>query len=219
MENIWIIGAGRFGKIAMERLAAQKSDRSFLVVDTNAGHLPAGAHPRVTVIEADGSAFLKRALSPQKAPEWIIPALPVHLAAQWCLGQWADIQVQRCTPPGGIESFLPNLLCGVSGDLYVSMATVRCPDNCPEPADHCPVTGEKRLENMFDKIRQMKISGFEVLLIRSRQLAPGVGGYRPGDLFQLRRRLAEKTGKFLVATACRCHGVITPVTASGNQGM
>ncbi|MBS3733228.1 MAG: potassium transporter [Desulfobacterales bacterium] len=219
MENIWIIGAGRFGKIAIERLAAQKSDRSFLVVDTNAGHLSAEVHPRVTVIEADGSAFLKRTLSRQKGPEWIIPALPVHLAAQWCLGQWADIQVQRCTPPGGIESFLPNLLCGVSGDLYVSMATVQCPDNCPEPADFCPVTGEKRLENMFNKIRQMKIPGFEVLLIQSRQLAPGVGGYRPEDLFQLRRRLAEKTGEFLVATACRCHGVITPVTASGNQGM
>ena len=219
MENIWIIGAGRFGKIAMERLAAQKRDRSFLVVDTDAGHLPVGSKNHVRVINEDGSAFLKRTLFRQNAPEWIIPALPVHLAAQWCLGQWADIQVQRCTPPGGIESFLPNLLCGISGDLYVSMATVQCPDNCPEPASYCPVAGEKRLENMFDKVRQMKITGFEVLLVQSRQLAPGVGGYRPEDLFRLRRQLAEKTGKFLVATACRCHGVITPVTASGNQGM
>lgn len=219
MESIWIIGAGRFGKIALERLSAENTGRRFFVVDTNAGHLPVGLKSHVTVINEDGSAFLKRALPLQPAPEWIVPALPVHLAAQWCLGQWADIRVRRCTPPEGIESCLPNPLCGMTGDLYVSMATFQCPDNCPEPADYCPVTRKKRLENMYDKIRQMKIPGFEVLLVQSRQLAPGVGGYRPEALFWLRRHLKQKTGEFLVATACRCHGVITPVTVSGNPGM
>ncbi|MBS3810083.1 MAG: potassium transporter [Desulfobacterales bacterium] len=213
MERIWIIGAGRFGKIALERLASQSKDRRFLVVDSEAGNLTFETQSNVELRHEDGAAFLKRELDQQHAPDWIIPALPVHLAARWCLDEGGGLQVCRCMPPEGVESFLPNLICGISGDLYVSIADFMCPDNCPEPADHCPMTGKKREENMSDKIRRMKIPGFKVLVLQSRQLAPGVGGYRPEELFGLRREVEEKTGKFLIATACRCHGVITPVEA------
>lgn len=217
MERIWIIGAGRFGKMAFERLAFQRRDRSFLVVDSDAGNLAFETQSGVWFRHEDGTAFLKRELDQQHAPDWIIPALPVHLAAQWCLGTRTGVRVRRCTPPEGVEPFLPNLLCGVSGDLYVSMADFMCPDNCPEPADHCPMTGKKREENVFEKIGRMKIPGFKVLVLQSRQLAPGVGGYRAEGLFWLHRQLAEKPGRFLVATACRCHGVITPLETCGNQ--
>lgn len=214
MERIWIIGCGRFGKIALERLSDENSSRRLRVVDSNPAQLPAACPPGVNITAEDGVLFLKRALARDQAPDWIVPALPVHLAAEWCLGRYPGGRViRRCSPPEGLECKLPNFMRGVSGDLYVSRASFYCPDDCPEPAGWCPLTGEERMENMFDRIRQVKVSGFDTIVVQSRQLAPGVGGCRPGDLFRVSRRLAENDGKFLVATACRCHGVITPVEA------
>ncbi|MFW6011335.1 MAG: hypothetical protein ACOC8Q_02385, partial [Desulfosalsimonas sp.] len=59
---------------------------------------------------------------------------------------------------------------------------------------------------------KIKIPGFEMLVLRSRQLAPGVGGYRPDQLFALHEKLTETSGNYLIATSCRCHGVVTAVS-------
>jgi len=49
-----------------------------------------------------------------------------------------------------------------------------------------------------------------VHVIRSRQLAPGLGGYRVRDLKELLGKVSEAgKGKWLVATACNCHGIVT----------
>jgi hypothetical protein len=47
------------------------------------------------------------------------------------------------------------------------------------------------------------------LVVRSRQLAPGVGGYRPEDLFSMYERVQKGASPFLISTACRCHGVVS----------
>lgn len=214
MERIWIIGCGRFGKIALERLSALKSKISFTVVDPNPAGLPEpGAH--LEIINDDGVLFLKKNLARQSAPDWIIPALPVHLAAEWCMNNAGPYPVTRCPPPGELENMLPNPVYGPSGDIYASMADFKCPDNCPEPADHCPVTQKKREENLFDRLERMENPEFEMLVLRSRQLAPGVGGYQPENLFDIQKKLTEKPARYLLATACRCHGVITPMVTDG----
>ncbi|MBT4089646.1 MAG: hypothetical protein HOE30_14255 [Deltaproteobacteria bacterium] len=41
------------------------------------------------------------------------------------------------------------------------------------------------------------------------RLAPGVGGYRPEDLYNLSGKINRVKGSLLICTACRCHGVIT----------
>ena len=105
--------------------------------------------------------------------------------------------------------YLPNPLFGKSGDVYVSYADFLCPDNCPEPKDHCFVTGKPRGTFMFDRLSRLSFPGFSSLNIRSHQLAPGVGGYRPESLFALLEKVRQAENDLVVSTACRCHGVLT----------
>jgi len=65
---------------------------------------------------------------------------------------------------------------------------------------------------MFELIERLIVPDFKVLTIRSFQLAPGVGGY---TLHSLRSTLAAITSgqNFLIATSCRCHGIITAIQA------
>jgi hypothetical protein len=92
--------------------------------------------------------------------------------------------------------------------LYASIATFRCPDNCDEPVDCCTVTGEPRLANLFDVFRRIEIGGYLIQVVRSYQLAPGVGGYQLSILWRLLEEVRSTEKDVLIATACRCHGVI-----------
>lgn len=209
-KDVWVVGFGRFGKLALQRLRKIKADSTFLVVDTVSTEREA-ALDNVQFINQDGVSFLKRQLEEGRSPNWIVPAVPIHLAAEWCLRSLGQSRVQRIAAPDGIEAYVPSLMQGDSGDAYVSLATFQCPDDCPEPADYCTATREKRERNLFDVLREMQIPGYKVLVLRSHQLAPGVGGYKGKDLLQLRSFLTDSQGRFLLATACRCHGVITAI--------
>ena len=98
---------------------------------------------------------------------------------------------------------------GADGNVYTSHATFRCPETCSEPVDVCTVTDEPRKKDMYEILRDIQISNFEPLVIRSHQLGPGIGGYRPEELFGLNKRLDSVCYGALVGTACRCHGVMT----------
>lgn len=218
MQTLWIIGCGRFGHLAIERLGSGKQPKKFVVVEPNPDHLPL-PRANMEIVRQDGVEFLKQHLilknapDPKNAPDWIIPALPVHLAALWLMTESGPARIARCSPPEGLKDHLPNPIFGPTGDIYTSMADFICPDNCPEPADYCPATGKKRGQNLFEWLETLALKGFDMQVIRSRQLAPGVGGYKPQSLFELKTNISQKPGKHLVATACRCHGVITPVSS------
>jgi hypothetical protein len=47
-----------------------------------------------------------------------------------------------------------------------------------------------------------------VVVVRSWQLAPGVGGYPAKYLEERLHEVSRRAGTYLVATSCRCHGVI-----------
>jgi hypothetical protein len=63
------------------------------------------------------------------------------------------------------------------------------------------------------------LPGYQVKVIPSRQLAPGVGGYAPGRLLGLARELEDLRGNVLIATACRCHGVMHGLRRSGVESV
>ncbi|MGM0787682.1 MAG: potassium transporter, partial [Thermodesulfobacteriota bacterium] len=121
MEYIWIIGCGRFGKIALDRLSEQKGEKIFMVVDPDPDSLPEPS-AGVKFIKEDGVFFLKNHLEEKNAPEWIIPAVPVHLAARWCITtDHGDLSVRTCPPPGELKHQVPNPVFGPSGDIYTSL--------------------------------------------------------------------------------------------------
>lgn len=209
-ETLWIIGAGRFGMIALERLSRIKKDARFVVVDPDERRFFPVEHPRCAFENTDGVDFLLRRLDPESPPDWIIPALPVHLAAEWCLGRLAP-RSRRIPVDDGLDALLPNPVRGAGGDIYVTHADFLCPDDCPEPAHTCTVTEKPRKPDMFGLLEDVRYQDFRSLVIRSSQLGPGVGGYRPDQLFDLLTCLENGGGRFLVSTACRCHGVVTGI--------
>lgn len=209
MEKIWVIGIGSFGLLAVERLSKKYKNVNFVLADSENKRFELIECPNCTLEQADGVNFLWENLSPANAPDWIIPALPVHLSAQWCLKSLGLEYIAPVEIPYEIDSLIPNPMHGPGGDVYVTHASFLCPDNCSEPEDTCTVTREKRKENMFDLLENINLPGFDSLVIRSHQLAPGVGGYKPAQLFDLKEKIKNAGEKLIVSTACRCHGVIT----------
>ena len=209
MEKIWIIGIGQFGKLAYQRLAKSKKERRFVLVDPVKENLVQCEGPDTTLEQADGVDFLEQYLDVGNKPDWIIPALPVHLAAEWFLVRMGPEQLRRVLLPSDIDTLLPNPIHGADGNIYASHADFRCPDDCAEPRDICTVTGEKRKKNMFEILGDLKFDSFQSLNMRSHQLGPGIGGYRADHLLDLLAQVEQARGRLLVSTACRCHGVIT----------
>jgi hypothetical protein len=205
-----ILGAGKFGRLALARLARQEAAASFVVVERRQEALAAGrdlAIPKVEWVAAEAIAFLAANLGDNPPWDWLIPMVPVHVACAWLLAgplkNW-----EATTVPEELEQLALVWFRGPEGQLYLSRASHLCPDDCPEPDSVCPVSGESREAPLSAELAAVNLPGWATRVIPSRQLAPGVGGYPPKDLLALGRELTEMTGKVLVATACRCHGVV-----------
>jgi hypothetical protein len=207
METFWILGAGRFGSQAAQRLRQQNKDRSLLLVDSKAEPLKQLEAESIKIIRKDAIDFLVDHSG--LGHEWVVPAVPVHVAFAWLCRQLAkEGLVTQQSVPAAIEPQVPNPLRVESGALYTSFATFRCPDDCNEAAESCTITGKTRAANLFDLIGDTKVEGYEIRVLRSHQLAPGVGGYQLSALWRLLEDVRWAAAEILVATACRCHGVI-----------
>ena len=209
MEEIWIIGVGHFGHIAFQHLSQDGKDRHFVLVDPVEEHLLRCKSPTATLEVSDGLDFCEKHLKKGRQPDWIIPALPVHLAAEWLLLHLGPENLKRMPFSPEIETLVPNSFRGAEGNLYVSQANFRCPADCDEPRDICTVTRGMRKQNMFELLGNLDFEPFKALNIQSHQLGPGIGGYRPEQLFDLMHNVDQGQGPILLSTACRCHGAIT----------
>lgn len=211
MARYLILGAGKFGRLALERLGAQDEQAAFLVVDRSAPALPRArglAASRVQGVEAEAAAFLAESLKNGAAWDWLIPAIPEHVAFSWLRqGPLKGTGWEATEVPEELATLTPVAIRGREGELYLSRALHLCPDDCSEPRA-CPVTGEPRETPLYEELAALEVPGFKTAVIPSRQLAPGVGGFPPGRLLALAQDLAGLEGKVLVATACRCHGVV-----------
>ena len=163
MEEIWIIGVGQFGYIAFQRLSAAGQDRHFVLVDPIKENLLRCKGPTVAHEISDGVDFLEKYLKSGRRPEWIIPALPVHLAAEWFLLHLGPERLRRVPLPPDIEMIVPNPIRGSEGNIYVSHADFRCPDDCDEPEDICTITRKKRKQNMYGN-RSQVWGGLEIII-------------------------------------------------------
>ncbi len=206
METVWIIGAGRFGKMAVKRL--QKKFH-LLIIDTDEKKLNAINKPGLSLKHGDGVKYLDDNLLPGTEVSWIIPSLPIHLAWEWAKKRVGQTLLLPQVLPDKIDSLLPNPIRGDKSHIYVSHADFICPDNCIEPDVFCTYTKQPRKKDMHLFLESLAFEKYKPLVVKSQQLAPGVGGYRPTDLFTLADKISRIKGLLLVCTACRCHGVIT----------
>jgi hypothetical protein len=219
MASYLILGAGKFGRLALERLARQDAAASFVLVDRDPAALVAtfDGVPGLTRVVAEAVAFLVRHLGDDGRWDWIIPMAPVHLAFHWLMaGPLAGSAWQPAAAPEALAGLIPGTRPGPHGELYLSRAQHLCPDDCAEP-EVCPVTGESRDLPLHQELAALHLAGFEIRVIPSQQLAPGVGGYPPWRLLDLARDMGALKDNVLIATACRCHGVIHGL-AQGSGG-
>jgi hypothetical protein len=208
---LWIIGGGKFGSSAAHHLKKKDPNAHILLIDSDPDTLQ-GWKGRVDTVQADGITFLVRHLddgNDMMMPDWIVPAIPIHVAFEWIrrtLGK--DSGITPITVPEKLSSFLPHPVRGKESELYVSYATFTCPEDCLEPPDLCTVTGKPRETELYHVLEKMEVADYRSVVIRSHQLAPGVGGYPAQALLNARSEVNLSEGRVILSTACCCHGVV-----------
>ncbi len=201
-----IAGLGKFGCIALERLQNSFPQSRIIVLEQDAEKSACKLLPVVSVIEGDAVSSLRN--SPLlHGEDLIIPMVPFNLAASYVMAK--HVNSHEIAIPDEIRRFLPNALLINESNIVCSRADFVCPDNCPEGV-RCTVTGQPR-EPLYDAISRLEVSGYSILIQKSSQILPGVGGYRLGDLHGLARLVDE--GRFIIATSCKCHGILTAISA------
>jgi hypothetical protein len=197
-----VIGGGRFGRIALERLRGKIA----LVVEPRP--TPGLERFHIPIWRQGGIEASLEMLASQTPPQYLVPTLPLHL-----FGEWLRLSTPRMQPKSLnitkdiLKNIQSNTQC-IDNMLYLSLADFICPDDCPEPANTCTVTGQARGLPLYQRIAALSSLGYKTAVIRSRQLAPGVGGLLVQDLLEMRQRIIDSPGDWIVATACRCHGVL-----------
>ena len=209
MKSIWILGAGRFGLKAAKVLSRKNKKAEITVIEKNSELCRHLEMPDFKIVCIDGIEYLSQNLKSIDYPDWIIPAIPVHVAYEWVRLKIKNSYILKPTPvPEGVIMNLPNVFNGKRCEIYMSIADFICPDNCPEPEDLCTYTGKPRPLTLYKKLESIKYDNFISVVVRSRQLSPGIGGYSPGALFNALDVIKASTIPVLLSTACRCHGVM-----------
>ncbi len=206
-EKIWIIGGGRFGSIAVERITRSIKGADVILVDKKPVSF---ASDSVSIICDDGVGWMKKMLDRQVPVDLVVPALPIHLLVEWLRLRLKN--TYTLTPVRVTDQWLhklPHALNGRKGQVFVSHADFICPDNCSEPRHYCTHTGKPRPRNLFQLLADIKITGVVPIVVRSHQLLPGVGGILPRDLYDICGKVRMVSNQTLmIGTACRCHGVV-----------
>jgi hypothetical protein len=205
--RIWIIGAGRFGRLAVKRIRDRFGEIHITIVDQDPGVMDLTG---VTPICEEGVGWLHRMLDEHAPVDIIAPVIPIHLAAAWLKQKLAPFgEVQAVPVEDAWLEKLPNPMRGETGQVFVSNADFLCPDNCPEPKDRCTHTGKPRSMDLFRRLEQLDSNDTLPIVLRSHQLVPGIGGIYPKDLYAaLRTAVQHPNRPLMICTACRCHGVV-----------
>ncbi len=207
-RRIRILGAGRFGKLAAERLRRRFPEALLSITDRDPAKVDEISRDQGIPGEVEECI---QSISRSELSEdlWLIPAVPVHVGFEWAVNELNRLgEVRRLPVPDRVDSQLPNPIRVPTGTLYASFATFVCPDYCSEPEEICTHTGKERPGNLYEVFAGVIAPGFDVAVLRSWQLAPGVGGFPGRSLRELIAGIGSKPGRRLVATSCRCHGVM-----------
>ena len=209
MRHFWIIGGGKFGlKAAKELCKANPSDQITLVEQEKTVCRQIRKLGYQTVC-ADGIQYLDRHLISAHDPDWIVPAIPLHVAYEWIRAKMsARYVMERITVPHDLVTALPNPIKAETGQLYISIADFICPESCPEPDQICTYTHKPRAMILHEFLKSIQRKDLKSVVIRSHQLLPGVGGYKPQALYEALKEIETAKTPVILSTACSCHGVM-----------
>lgn len=209
MDNFWIIGGGKFGSRAIKALSKADSSNYLTIVEKKKSVCKRLEGRKFDVVCMDGIQYLERNLTSARFPDWIVPAIPLHVAYEWIRAKISGSTViERVTVPDDLVTAVPNPITAKASQLYISIADFRCPENCPEPDEICTYTGKARSMILHEFLNSLRYKNFKSVVIRSHQLAPGVGGFTPAALFDALNQVRNTPVPILLSTACSCHAVL-----------
>jgi hypothetical protein len=185
MKTYWIIGGGQFGLNAAQKIRTQESDAVILIVEEDFMICQRLEKLGFETLCGEGIQYLTQNLINEDYPDWIIPAIPLHVAFEWIQGKLSK-----------------------KGQLYISNADFVCPADCSEPEEICTYTGEPRPRILNSYLEKIQYDDFKSVVVCSRQLFAGVGGYTPKALFQGLEIIKAEVRPVILSTACYCHGVV-----------
>jgi len=200
-----LIGFGKFGRLSFDRLRSTFKSAKFVIVDPNLCLVRDAFDDSTRLIPSDGIEFLANNTQLLET-NLVVPVAPFNIAASYILASshgtgYVDL-------PAGMSDHFENWSLVNQSTLCISSGQFICPDDCPE-GETCSVTGERRVP-MHDKIERIKSPGFQILVVRSFQLLPGVGGYFFRDLQSLRQTI-QPVQRYVIATSCKCHAILTSI--------
>jgi len=206
-----IIGGGKYGCYAIEYLRQQK--KAFLIVDTDLNCLAVKRFKLKTFERpiSEGEGFVNGGLPKvlelidELKPEYVFPTAPVHIAADL-----AKIKFDLVPWREAITAILPKLpeavVLHAGGErLVVSFNKGHdCVEKCSMP-EVCPSSGIRKPCTMT---KLMRFASPDAFILVSYSMAPGMGALKGSELLEL-FNWAKTKEKFVVATACDCHGVFS----------
>lgn len=207
-ESIWVLGGGYFGRHAVATLQRSLPATAITLVEKEPQTDPP---ENVTCVEDDGVAWLARHFSKNATVSRIIPALPLHLAVEWFKAVLTrhSIAFQCVQLSDSLLRRLPHPIRQSDSQAVISHADFLCPANCREPDTICTVTRKPRPQPLFHLVQDLEHAPFVPVVMRSRQFAPGVGGFFPEDLDHFfQEALSRRQTPLLMGTACKCHGIV-----------
>lgn len=207
-ETFWVLGGGQFGRRAVELLQKAAPTSNIVVVD----RVPIRDLPfKIEIVCADGIEWLTEHFTPNACVNKIIPALPLHVAADWLKKKLTEEHrfVRASELPDELLHLFPHPIRLSASRIVMSHADFLCPPNCSEPDALCTYTQKPRPLELYHLLERIEFGNVVPLILRSRQFASGVGGFFPKDLWNLleRARLLPDT-PLVIGTACKCHGVV-----------
>jgi len=209
VDNFWIIGGGKFGLKAAQSLTRADASNKITIVEKQKAVCRQLDRLEYEAVCMDGVQYLERNLTGAHFPDWIIPAVPVHVAFEWIRAKLPKTRpLHKIAVPMDVTKDLPNPIQGESGRVFISIADFQCPENCPEPTEICTYTDKPRPLILHEFLKSLQLKDFTSNVIRSHQLAPGVGGYTPAALFDVLNQIRNMQAPALLSTACSCHGVM-----------
>lgn len=207
---IWIVGGGRFGRRAAEILRRRRPGAAIVVIERSIAVCRELEREGVTALCADGPAYLDRCLDRRAPAGWVVAAVPFHFAYAWLKRRLSrEGRFRAAALPAAVWRELPHPIRLGPGRAVASHAAFICPPDCAEPARWCTVTGRPRPSDLCAHIRRAASGRIAAVVLRSRQLAPGVGAVAVSALHAAVDRVREAQGPVLLATACRCHAALT----------
>jgi hypothetical protein len=204
-----IVGGGKYGCYAVKYLRQQK--KKLLVVDTDPNCLAVKRFKLKTSENPTSEGFVNGGLPKvlqligELKPEYVFPTAPVHIAADL-----AKIKFELVPWSEAITAILPRLPEAVvlhvgSERLVVSFnKDHKCIDKCSMP-EVCPSSGIRKPCIMT---KLMRFACPDAFILVSYSMAPGMGALKGSELLDL-FDWAKVKEKFVVGTACDCHGVFS----------